>query len=229
MARLTPRTDEEVRDHLDSYDRSAAIFKTCESRRDLRGRVLDLLAVRMRDPVTATTALQLLWDIGTPSALPFVETAMGLPDETTARTAREMLTEGHDLLAGFRYPGVDETDIFGRWKVVGHLSAGISSMSSAQADRWIGKEADYTRAVARFDVARCANASYDRKIVVADRYFLNGFRIRPREVGIDAEWLPIFEVKCGGGDWLSPGSLLILKSTERLLVAWDGVFFELAR
>jgi hypothetical protein len=121
------------------------------------------------------------------------------------------------------------SSVFGKWKVVNHVSPGISAMTEAQADKWIGKEALYEQTKATFETETCANARYTVKVVDADNYLLDGFKVDAKAIGIKPRKLQIIEVTCGSSDWIAPGSLLIVKSKDRLVTFWDGVFFELAR
>jgi hypothetical protein len=60
----------------------------------------------------------------------------------------------------------------------------------------------------------------------ADSYFWNGFRVAPSDIGINSAQVTVIEISCKG-NWVVPGSTLIVKSSDRLLTSWDGVFFEL--
>jgi len=102
-------------------------------------------------------------------------------------------------------------------------------MDKIQADSWLGKGARYERSIAEFATDRCSAPTYMLKIVDADRFFTEEFRVKAASLGIPSSKIAVVEITCGGSHWIAPGSLLVVKSKERLLTVWDGVFFELAR
>ena len=116
--------------------------------------------------------------------------------------------------------------ILGTWWVIGHQAPGISAMSTAEADAWIGKQATYQTARAAFDGEGCAQATYSSRLVDGAE-FMNGFGIPAFALGLPESEICITEIGCPE-HWLAPGSLLI-HSSNTLFTIWDGVFFELQR
>jgi hypothetical protein len=121
------------------------------------------------------------------------------------------------------------SDVFGKWKVVRHFEPGISAMDKTQADAWVGRDALFERTNATFGTQTCADANYAVTVVDADQYLLEEFHIEAKSIEIEHGKVPIVYVTCGGSDWIAPGGLLVVKSKERILTIWNGVFFELAR
>lgn len=117
-------------------------------------------------------------------------------------------------------------DIIGVWRVSGHKAPGISAMSSAEADAWVGEHATYETSKVMFHSARCDRPSFASRVVSA-RSFVEQFRIPPEDLGLSTSGVCITTIGCPE-EWTAPGSLL-LHSPHALITLWDGVFFELER
>src|SRR5262245_31826969 len=116
--------------------------------------------------------------------------------------------------------------IEGDWEVVAHHEPGISAMSTAEADQWIGRKARYSAESAQFGEQRCSSPSYDTTSLTADAFFQN-FRVPPKALDLPVV-IQVIEVRCAGR-WNGPGSRLFVKRPNAVLTFWDGVFFELRR
>jgi hypothetical protein len=120
------------------------------------------------------------------------------------------------------------TDVFGAWKVVAHYEPGISAMTGTQADAWIGRAALYGLDSALFGDEKCAAATYSVRSIDGDQFY-SDFRVKLSDISVGLSRVSIIEVMCAGSDWTAPGGLLVVKSKERMLTLWDGVFFELSK
>ena len=121
------------------------------------------------------------------------------------------------------------SSVGGAWKVVRWSAPGISGMRDGVADSWVGRAARFEAKLVEFGPERCEAPSYGPKSVEAENYFIEGFRIYPKELGITAKVVSVVEISCRGKQWDAPGSLLIIKDNDHLVTVWDGVFFELTR
>jgi hypothetical protein len=126
-------------------------------------------------------------------------------------------------------PGGVPIEVSGDWKVVKHYEPGISAMSKTEADSWVGKKAHYEETLAEFDAGRCVAPTYTVKMVDAEIFFIDEFRVRAASLGVTAKTVSVVEIACSGSSWASPGGLVVVKSKGRILTVWNGVFFELSR
>jgi hypothetical protein len=121
------------------------------------------------------------------------------------------------------------SSVGGAWKVERWSAPGISGMRDGVADSWVGRLARFDEKLVEFGPERCEAPSYRPRTVEAENYFIEGFRIYAKELGITATTVSIVEILCRGKQWDAPSNLLIIKDKDHLLTVWDGVFFELTR
>ena len=70
--------------------------------------------------------------------------------------------------------------------------------------------------------------SYSRRWIAAAA-FADAYDVRPEQLGLPTSGeIGMVDVSCGGGS-LGPGSTLILKSDDAMLIAWDGAYYALER
>ncbi len=116
----------------------------------------------------------------------------------------------------------------GTWVVAGHSCPHICAMSNEEAGAWIGREVRISATAVSFADSSCPNAMYVRSSRSVDEFFRD-WRVLPATLGIEQDPVVEVAVRCGGEEWVAPGSLLIVKGPGELLTVWDGVFFELRR
>jgi len=115
----------------------------------------------------------------------------------------------------------------GRWAVAAQHQPGISAMSTAEADAWIGTDVWFSAFEVQFGESRCEAPDYMAVRILDSR--IHEYPAFPlRELGIEADSVPAFAISCGFQDWIAPGSLVGFYD-DRLFTTWDGVFFELHR
>ncbi len=114
----------------------------------------------------------------------------------------------------------------GSWRVTGHHIPGISALTEAEARSWYGKRATFAVDHAVFDGERCADPTYSSRPMNVMQ-LAESFRLPAATFDQAASGICLVEVGCPTG-WSGPASLL-LQGPQRLIVVWDGVFFDLAR
>jgi hypothetical protein len=133
-----------------------------------------------------------------------------------------LLTTAGAALAASEIPHV-----FGTWQVVAHACPHIYAMTSGQADRWIGIEAEYSPGVARFGKFVCPNPSYVATTRTAID-FARGTLFSPEELGLPMDSVTTVNVTCSQpSPW--PGNQLLLKNSTEIITSWDGVYFTMRR
>lgn len=119
--------------------------------------------------------------------------------------------------------------VLGPWRVVKHYAPEGVEPDKAAIKKWMGKTAIYAPTGIKFDAEQCKKPSFKVDTVDAVTFLQDGLHIAPRRLGINDKNIKVITVSCAGKEWISPGSLLVLKDNQHLLTFWDGVFFELAR
>ncbi len=115
----------------------------------------------------------------------------------------------------------------GEWRVVALAPAGISALTPEEASAWVGTVARYYPDTASFGADSCSRPTYSQRTV--DRAsFYEQFRSHPRDLHLSEGEVTLVDIDCDG-ERIAPGGTLVLESHDRLLAAWDGIFFELAR
>jgi hypothetical protein len=115
----------------------------------------------------------------------------------------------------------------GAWRVVGHYAVGVTAMTTAEANRWLGREARYSRAAAGFAPDTCLGPTYVTHTFTLSELAAD-YHVRPEDLKITATHVQVVDVRCGPG-WSGPGNRLIVLGANRLLTSWDGMMLELAR
>lgn len=126
-----------------------------------------------------------------------------------------------------------ERAVFGRWHVTGVLCPAGCGIGQTAADAWRGRSGQYSDTLARFHDSSCRKPRYATGYWPASGSY-GGARLT--ELGISADSVLVVEVRCPsaphrGSDprWQAPGAFLVVTSRDRLLLVWQGVFFELSR
>jgi hypothetical protein len=119
----------------------------------------------------------------------------------------------------------------GDWKVVAYRFAenGPKESRTPQLDRLVGTAVrlNLDRAQVANDV--CRSPSFEDKDATRDEV-LRQLGIDWKSIGIKPEDARAIEVKCEGGGWEPPQSLLIKDNNkEEMLMLWEGVFLVLKR
>lgn len=116
----------------------------------------------------------------------------------------------------------------GIWVVVAHSCPYICAMDNAESDTWLGSKALISEIEIAFRGETCSHPTFARASYTLDEFFRR-WRFDPGELGIEDSVVTEIRVSCEGRAWIAPGGIYILKSTDRLVTVWDGVFFELKR
>lgn len=126
-----------------------------------------------------------------------------------------------------------ERAVFGRWQVTASACPTDCAMSRTAAESWRGRAALYEDSIARFGEHSCKRPRY-----IADYWPGEGVYggARLKDLGIRDDSALVIDIECPsesrpGADprWTAPGSFLIVRDRDHLLMVWEGVFFELSR
>jgi hypothetical protein len=119
--------------------------------------------------------------------------------------------------------GAGPTSGLGAWRVAGYEQPGITALSPAEAQRWVGLEATFADTLATLGAYACAAPRYSTGTVDAAD-FLADYRVAATTLGL-GDPVTITRVDCGDGStW--PGSTLLHRAGARLAL-WDGTYFVL--
>jgi len=133
------------------------------------------------------------------------------------------------LSVGISGCAVRDSAVRGDWVVTGFRFAGISAMSDDEAKKWVGRSLSIGDVSSSLEGERVTGSRVTEKEFEAQKYFEDGFRIRPSEVGFDDSRVRVFEVqRAGGQDWNAPGATIMV-GKKLVLTCWDGAFFVLQR
>lgn len=138
-----------------------------------------------------------------------------------------------------------QESVYGDWKLTAVAGYGeVYGLDEKQTATWIGATAHYSPELARFDFPdgafvlycpgrtpppeMCRKPSYSYEIVTPKK-FDNEFGVDRVTLGLLQRNIGVVEVSDNTGHWDCPGSCLIVKSSDKLITLWDGVYFELTR
>ena len=119
----------------------------------------------------------------------------------------------------------------GAWKVIAYRFAEEDSKSAQptpQLDRLIGVVVDLHIDYAKVGEEFCSSPSFEDK-GAAQEEFMRQLGIDWKAIRVRADQARTISVKCDGGGWKPPQSLLIQDNSEEMLMLWDGVFLILKR
>ena len=124
---------------------------------------------------------------------------------------------------------VPDSAIGGVWVVTGVRFAGDSAMSEGDATKWMGRSLSIGDVSMSLKGERLSGCRVSETEVEATRYFADGFKIRPAELGFTDPKVHIFEIHDAGGQlWVAPGATIMV-GKKLVLTCWDGVFFVLQK
>jgi len=102
-------------------------------------------------------------------------------------------------------------------------------MSEEEATKWIGRSLSIGDVSSSLDGERVTGCRVTGKRYDAEKFFGDGFRISPSDVGFDDPKVHVFEIRrADGQDWIAPGAIIIL-GKKQVLTCWDGEFFVLEK
>ena len=120
---------------------------------------------------------------------------------------------------------------FGAWKVVEYRFAEADpkgAQPTPELDRLIGVIVDLRIDLARVGEKVCSSPSFEHKSATQEE-LMRDLGIEWKTIGIKAEQARTINLKCAGGGWRPPQSLLVHDNSEEMLMLWDGVFLVLKR
>ena len=115
----------------------------------------------------------------------------------------------------------------GDWALVSVHHSPVAQMSVTEAAEWIGQAAEFREHRVVVGERHCAEpvfqTDWQSLKEVLDEFELpaDAFSMPP-----DAP-VQTLAIECGGEPWEEPGGQLVRLNEKRLLVLWEGIFFEL--
>jgi hypothetical protein len=115
-------------------------------------------------------------------------------------------------------PGKDvNADIYGRWKITKVLdSAHITALSQSQAKKLIGKTVVVAKDRLVFNGEECDAPSYERTVEDTARSMREQGHVSSVNMGLP-EQMTVIDAGC---------TYLFLKSKDRIVIHWDGFYFD---
>lgn len=119
---------------------------------------------------------------------------------------------------------------FGSWKVIGYRFADKSPTNTTDAglEKMVGTIVQLQRNRAEVGGKVCSSLAYEDERVSREELDRK-LGIRLEAIGINANYVDTTTVKCEGGGWTTPRSLLIKVKEGEMLMLWSGVFLDLKR
>ncbi|GEM_PF-4409697 len=102
-------------------------------------------------------------------------------------------------------------------------------MSEADARKWIGRSVSIGDVSSSLEGERLTGCRVTEKEFEARKFFEEGFKIEPSELGLPDAKVRVFEVEHADGlSWDAPGSTIMV-GKKLVLTCWDGVYFVLQK
>ncbi len=114
---------------------------------------------------------------------------------------------------------------FGSWKVVGYKFADGTAQPEPQISKLVGTHVRLQPNTAQVEAKVCSSLAYEDKR--ASREELNQLGMRLESLGIVSDYAETTKLKCEGGGWAPPQSLLLKVKEGEMLMLWNGVFLVL--
>ncbi|GEK47551.1 hypothetical protein HPA02_18340 [Bisbaumannia pacifica] len=124
----------------------------------------------------------------------------------------------------------DHAALMGEWRVVGHEAPGISALSEAQAEAWLGARLRINEAWMALGETFCEGMSHEAESRPVDE-LLAGYRLGDESLPpLDGREVVVeHRLGCDDRPWSTLGGTLLWLDETRLLAPWEGVFFVLER
>ena len=124
---------------------------------------------------------------------------------------------------GLSQPADSNADIFGKWRIVKHVSptGAISSLTERDVRRLIGQPMLVGADLFEFKGHKCTQPGYKRSVEDTANYFYREWRVNSDEMTIGKR-VTVVENRCGNNVFYPTGK-------DHLIVAEDGFFFEAVR
>ena len=123
-------------------------------------------------------------------------------------------------------------ELEGRWKIVQHAVANISSVSDKEADQYMGKIAVikgsgvlFEAALGMYDGTPCKFDRIEVSTLDGGDYIVNGFKANHIPFGLSDKKVREFETNCEGTAW----SEFIKPDADSMVINFDGRLYLLKR
>ncbi|HEY3040071.1 MAG TPA: hypothetical protein VGJ66_15130 [Pyrinomonadaceae bacterium] len=119
---------------------------------------------------------------------------------------------------------------YGSWKVIAYRFAEGSPANKPEPalEKVVGTRVRLQANRAEVGGKVCSSLAYEDKRV-SNEELNRELGVRLAAIGINAEYIETTKVKCEGGGWTPPQSLLMKLKEREMLMLWNGVFLVLQR
>ena len=117
---------------------------------------------------------------------------------------------------------------FGSWKVVGYKFADGSANPEPEISRLIGTRVRLQSDSAQVGTKVCSSLAYEDKRASKEELD-HALGVKLDSLGIVGDFAETTWLKCEGGSWTPPQSLLLKVKEGEVLMLWNGVFLVLTR
>ncbi|CAG7614846.1 hypothetical protein PAESOLCIP111_01753 [Paenibacillus solanacearum] len=117
---------------------------------------------------------------------------------------------------------IPEPVYYGDWTV--QKWVGSAPISTAVDERIIGMKASYTKEKASFGEDEMLNPEYKEQ-EMTNQDFVRAYRTPLSDLGIYAPSVKTVHIRNG----TNPGSFLMIKDEQTLMMLWDGNYFEMKK
>ena len=115
---------------------------------------------------------------------------------------------------------------FGEWKVAGYKFADGKAYEERELTRLVGTSVRLQSSIAQVGSKICSSLAYvDKRVSRQDLDRQLGVTVE--SLGILAEYVEVTNLKCEGGGWTPPQSMLLKVKEGEMLMLWNGVFLVL--
>ena len=117
---------------------------------------------------------------------------------------------------------------FGSWKTVNYRFAEADTKPVADLEGLIGTRVRLLSDRAEVGAKICSSPAFQSKRITKEEMFRDA-GVDLKTIGIKADQVETINVKCEGGGWQPPYSVLVKTHEGEMLMLWNGVFFVLKR
>ncbi|BFT31779.1 hypothetical protein D210916BOD24_29550 [Alteromonas sp. D210916BOD_24] len=115
----------------------------------------------------------------------------------------------------------------GTWIVTKAYQPGISALSLADAEHYLGRSVTYTSTSAKLDQIQCESPIYD-STTLSNNEFYHHFNASPQALGFSDDSITEVTLSCDNGSE-NLGSTLVLQEDTLAYTVIDGTFLKLEK
>jgi hypothetical protein len=119
--------------------------------------------------------------------------------------------------------------IYGSWKIKRIIPTSNIQTSVEDAKKYLGMEIVYSAEQFKFGGEAVEHPKYKTGRMTGEAFY-DQYRAQLKELGVTRGAVSTIEVQDAKGDpVLNPGAIVIVRSANRIVTMWDGIYFEAVR